>query len=228
MSLALFDLDNTLLAGDSDYLWGVFLGELGVVDKVTYESMNQHFYDDYKAGVLDIEEFLAFSLRPLADNDPQALAAWHARFMAERIEPLISPAAEALVARHRDAGDTLVIITATNSFVTAPIARRFGIDHLIATEPERIGDRYTGRVDGTPSFREGKVVRLTEWLTANGGNLDDSWFYSDSHNDLPLLERVDHPVAVDPDPQLHHHAETRGWPVISLREHPDAPDTPPA
>lgn len=221
MPLALFDLDNTLLAGDSDYLWGVFLGEIGVVDKVRYESMNQRFYDDYKAGVLDIQEFLSFSLRPLADNDPQDLAGWHARFMTEMIEPLITPAAEALVARHREAGDTLMIITATNSFVTAPIARRFGIEHLIATEPERIGGRYTGRVAGTPSFREGKVVRLTEWLHATGQNLAGSWFYSDSHNDLPLLERVDHPVGVDPDPQLLHHAETRGWPVISLRG--DAP-----
>ena len=228
MSLALFDLDNTLLAGDSDYLWGVFLGELGVVDKVVYESMNQRFYDDYKAGELDIEEFLAFSLKPLADNDPADLAAWHARFMAEMIEPLISPAAEALVQQHREAGDTLMIITATNSFVTAPIARRFGVDHLIATEPEQVNGRYTGRVAGTPSFREGKVVRLTEWLADNGGDLAGSWFYSDSHNDLPLLERVEHPIAVDPDPQLHHHAETRGWPVISLRATADEADTPAA
>lgn len=217
MALALFDLDNTLLAGDSDYLWGVFLGELGVVDKVSHESMNQHFYDQYKAGVLDILEFLAFSLKPLADNDPADLAAWHERFMTEMIEPLISPAAEALVQRHRAAGDTLMIITATNSFVTAPIARRFGIEHLIATEPEQVDGRYTGRVAGTPSFREGKVVRLTEWLASHGGDLAGSWFYSDSHNDLPLLERVDNPVAVDPDPQLHHHAQTLGWPVISLR-----------
>jgi HAD superfamily hydrolase (TIGR01490 family) len=217
MALALFDLDNTLLAGDSDYLWGVFLGELGVVDKVSYESMNQRFYDDYKAGVLDIEEFLAFSLKPLADNDPADLAAWQQRFMAEMIEPLISPDAEALVDKHRRAGDTLMIITATNSFVTAPIANRFGIDHLIATEPERVNGRYTGRVAGTPSFREGKVVRLTEWLKANGGDLTDSWFYSDSHNDLPLLERVDNPVAVDPDPELHRTAETHGWPIITLR-----------
>jgi HAD superfamily hydrolase (TIGR01490 family) len=217
MPLALFDLDNTLLAGDSDYLWGVFLGEIGVVDKVRYESMNQRFYDDYKAGVLDIQEFLSFSLKPLADNKPADLAAWHTQFMAQMIEPLITPEAEALVARHRDAGDTLMIITATNSFVTAPIARRFGIEHLIATEPEQRDGHYTGRVAGTPSFREGKVVRLTEWLQSNGRDLADSWFYSDSHNDLPLLERVDHPVAVDPDHQLLHHAEARGWPVISLR-----------
>lgn len=226
MALALFDLDNTLLAGDSDYLWGVFLGELGIVDKVTYESMNQRFYDDYKAGVLDINAFLAFSLKPLADNDPADLAAWHARFMAEMIEPLISPAAEALVEKHRRAGDTLMIITATNSFVTGPIAQRFGIDHLIATEPEQLDGRYTGRVAGTPSFREGKVVRLTEWLENNDGDLGGSWFYSDSHNDLPLLQRVDNPVAVDPDPELHHAAETHGWPVITLRS--DGGDAPTA
>jgi len=228
MALALFDLDNTLLTGDSDYLWGVFLGELGVVDKASYESMNQRFYDDYKAGVLDILEFLAFSLKPLADNDPADLAAWHARFMAEMIEPLISPAAEALVQKHRAAGDTLMIITATNSFVTAPIARRFGIDNLIATEPEQVDGRFTGQVAGTPSFREGKVVRLTEWLAANGGDLAGSWFYSDSHNDLPLLERVDHPVVVDPDPDLHRHAETHGWPVISLRKPDHEADAPTA
>lgn len=217
MTLALFDLDNTLLTGDSDYLWGVFLGELGVVDRVSYETANQRFYDEYKAGTLDIMEFLAFSLQPLADNDPADLAAWHARFMAEKIEPLISPAAEALVAKHRAAGDTLLIITATNSFVTAPIAQRFGIDNLIATEPERRHGRYTGRVAGTPSFREGKVTRLNEWLAGNGGDLGNSWFYSDSHNDLPLLEQVTHPVAVDPDDALRRHAQAQGWPLISLR-----------
>jgi HAD superfamily hydrolase (TIGR01490 family) len=217
MPLAIFDLDNTLLAGDSDYLWGCFLGEIGVVERASYERENQRFYDDYRAGRLDIMAFLAFSLRPLAEHDPEQLLLWHARFMAQKIEPLITPAAERLVATHRDAGDTLMIITATNAFVTAPIAQRLGVPHLIATEPELSGGRYTGRVAGTPSFREGKVERLEQWLATNGGTLQGATFYSDSHNDLPLLERVDHPVAVDPDPQLHAVAVQHGWPVISLR-----------
>jgi HAD superfamily hydrolase (TIGR01490 family) len=217
MSLAIFDLDNTLLAGDSDYLWGCFLGELGVVERASYERENARFYDDYRAGRLDIMAFLAFSLRPLAEHDLQQLQRWHARFMAEKIEPLITPAAERLVATHRDAGDTLLIITATNAFVTAPIAQRLGVPHLIATEPELSGGRYTGRVAGIPSFREGKVERLQHWLATHGGTLQGATFYSDSQNDLPLLERVDHPVAVDPDPQLHAVARQQGWPVISLR-----------
>ena len=217
MPLAIFDLDNTLLAGDSDYLWGCFLCEIGVVERASYERENARFYADYRAGRLDIMAFLAFSLRPLAEHAPEELLRWHARFMAEMIEPLITPDAERLIARHRDAGDTLLIITATNAFVTAPIAQRLGVPHLIATEPEFSAGRYTGRVAGTPSFREGKVTRLEHWLATHAGTLDGATFYSDSHNDLPLLERVDHPVAVDPDPALHAHATQRGWPVISLR-----------
>ena len=216
MPLAIFDLDNTLLAGDSDYLWGQFLGEIGAVDRDTYERENERFYAEYREGRLDIMEFLAFSLRPLAENPPSDLAAWHARFMQEKIEPLISTAAERLVERHRAAGDTLMIITATNAFVTAPIARRLGIGELIATEPEKEGERYTGRVSGTPSFREGKVERLQQWLDSHGAVLDGATFYSDSHNDLPLLEMVPNPVAVDPDEVLTAHARTRGWPIISL------------
>lgn len=218
MPLAIFDLDNTLLAGDSDYLWGCFLAEIGVVDRDSYERENERFYADYRAGRLDIMAFLAFSLHPLSEHAPEVLAQWHARFMAEKIEPLITPAAERLIARHRDAGDTLLIITATNSFVTAPIAQRLGVPHLIATEPETHAGHFTGRVAGTPSFREGKVERLSAWLDTHGEALDGATFYSDSHNDLPLLERVDHPVAVDPDEQLAAHAAQRGWPMLSLRD----------
>lgn len=218
MPLAIFDLDNTLLAGDSDYLWGQFLGEIGAVDRDAYERENQRFYREYCDGQLDIMEFLAFSLAPLAAHEPEQLTAWHARFMQDKIEPLITTAAEQLVEKHRAAGDTLMIITATNAFVTAPIARRLGIPHLIATEAEREGDRYTGRVAGTPSFREGKVTRLHDWLRSNGGDLDGAWFYSDSHNDLPLLDLVTHPVAVDPDKKLMAQAQARGWPIISLLE----------
>ena len=217
MSLAIFDLDNTLLCGDSDYLWGQFLGELGVVDRASYECENERFYQDYREGRLDIMAFLAFSLRPLAQHPREELDAWHRRFMQEKIEPLITPAAEQLVARHRTAGDTLMIITATNAFVTEPIAARLGIPHLIATEPETRGDRFTGRVAGIPSFRDGKVRRLEAWLSRHATTLDGSYFYSDSHNDLPLLERVSHPVAVDPDDVLAEHARRRAWPVISLR-----------
>jgi HAD superfamily hydrolase (TIGR01490 family) len=223
MPLALFDLDNTLLNGDSDYLWGQFLGEIGAVDRVAYERENERFYRDYREGNLDIMAFLSFSLKPLAQRDPAQLAAWHGRFMREKIEPRITAAAAALVEQHRRAGDTLVIITATNAFVTAPIAARFGIAHLIATEPERVDGRYTGRVAGTPSFREGKIERLEQWMAHNGARLDGACFYSDSHNDLPLLERVERPVAVDPDDILAAHAGARGWPVISLRGEQPAP-----
>ncbi len=219
MALAIFDLDNTLLSGDSDYLWGQFLVDAGVVDADTYESTNQGFYEDYQQGRLDIFAFLNFSLRPLAENDPEQLLNWRAQFLQEKIRPLVGEPALRLVARHREAGDTLLIITATNSFVTAPIAALFGISNLIATEPETRDGRYTGRVHGTPSFREGKVTRLESWLAAQGHGLADSSFYSDSHNDLPLLKRVDHPVAVDPDEALREHAQKSGWPVISLRDH---------
>ncbi|MGD9391475.1 MAG: HAD family hydrolase [Chromatiales bacterium] len=217
MTLAIFDLDNTLLSGDSDYLWGEFLCERNIVDSVRYREKNRQFFEAYESGTLDIMEFLEFSLEPLSRNDPKYLARWHAEFMAEKIEPLITDKARQLVEKHRDKGDTLLIVTATNSFVTRPIASRFGIENLIATDPEIAAGRYTGRVTGEPSFREGKVSRLKQWLSNNDETLDGSTFYSDSHNDLPLLELVDSPVAVDPDEILRNEAETRGWPIISLR-----------
>jgi HAD superfamily hydrolase (TIGR01490 family) len=218
MALAIFDLDNTLLGGDSDYLWGRFLATQGIVDGEHYERENARYYREYQAGTLDIAEFLRFALRPLRDNPRQRLEELRAHFVTDQIEPIMLADAHALVERHRAAGDTLLIITATNAFVTAPIAERFGIPHLIATQPEEYGGEYTGEVTGTPAFREGKVIRLEQWLTEQRQTLDGSHFYSDSHNDLPLLERVEHPIAVDPDPQLREAAHARGWPVISLRE----------
>lgn len=220
MKLVLFDLDNTLLAGDSDFEWAQFLIEHGVLDRELYAARNHAFYEQYKAGTLDIHEFLDFQLKPLSRHARSQLNAWHADYMQQKILPLMTPAAKALVERELADAELVAVITATNSFVTAPIARAFGISHLIATEPEQANGDYTGRVAGTPSFREGKIVRLHEWLGSLGktlGDFDQSWFYSDSLNDLPLLECVSHPVAVDPDATLHEHAIRRGWPVISLR-----------
>lgn len=217
MTLAIFDLDNTLLGGDSDYLWGNYLVEKGLVDGAYYERENQRFYDEYRSGRLDIYEFLDFSLRPLAETPIAQLRALREQFMREKIEPIILPAARKLLDHHRQRGHLLLIITATNQFVTAPIAAALGVEHLLATDPEMIDGRYTGRVAGVPTFREGKVQRLTEWLQRHGHHLADAWFYSDSHNDLPLLELVTNPVAVDPDETLRVHAEAKGWPVISLR-----------
>lgn len=220
MELALFDLDNTLLAGDSDYEWAQFLIDRGVLDRAAYESENDRFFAQYKAGTLDIFEFLAFQLAPLARHPRAELDAWHAAFMAERVRPMIGAPARRLVAQHRDAGALCAIVTATNSFVTAPIAREFAVAHLIATEPETRDGAFTGGVAGIPAFREGKVARLEQWLAALGRPLEAfaaSWFYSDSHNDLPLLERVTRAVAVDPDERLRAIAAARGWPVISLR-----------
>lgn len=224
MALAIFDLDNTLIGGDSDYLWGRFLAEHGIVDGEWYEQENLRFYEEYKAGTLDIFAFLRFSLRPLAENDPADLLRWRAEFIETTIRPIQLPAAQALIERHRDYGDTLLIITATNRFVTEPIANLLGIPHLIATDPEMRDGRYTGNVVGTPCFQQGKITRLNEWLNAQGGDLKGSWFYSDSHNDLPLLRLVDHPVAVDPDEPLTRHAKHHNWPVVTLRDRDEAPE----
>jgi HAD superfamily hydrolase (TIGR01490 family) len=220
MNLTLFDLDNTLLACDSDYEWGQYLVDQGVLEREAYEAQNAAYYEQYKAGTLDIHEFLGFALRPLAEHAPEDLARWHDGFMAARIRPAMTPQARALVRKHLDAGDLCAVVTATNSFVTAPIAREFGIPHLVATEPERVNGRYTGRVAGIPCFREGKIERVHAWLAAQGRQLADfpvSSFYSDSQNDLPLMALVARPVAVDPDPTLAAEAGRRGWPVISLR-----------
>ncbi len=220
MKLALFDLDNTLLTGDSDFEWAQFLIELGVIDRELYEAKNQHFYEQYKAGTLDIHEFLDFQLKPLSRHARHVLDGWHDEFMRSKVSGMIGKPAQVLVERHRTAGDICVIITATNSFVTAPIARVFGVEHLIATEPEQINGEFTGRVAGTPSFREGKIARLESWMGERGwswNSFSDTTFYSDSLNDLPLLSRVKRPVAVDPDATLRAHAEQHDWRIISLR-----------
>ena len=217
MALALFDLDNTLLDGDSDYLWGCFLVEHGIVNGEHYETENSRFYDQYLDGSLDINEFLRFQLAPLRHHACTQLKAWRETYLQEKIDPILLPKAQALLDQHREAGDELLIITATNSFITMPIAQRYGVTHLLATEAEIRDGEYTGNVAGTPCFQSGKVERLNTWMEAHDRQLDGSWFYSDSHNDLPLLEAVEHPVAVDPDDKLKSHAQASGWPVISLR-----------
>lgn len=220
MKLALFDLDNTLLSGDSDFEWAQFLIAEGILDRALYAARNQEFYAQYQAGTLDIQAFLDFQLQPLARHSRAQLDAWHLQFMQTRILPMIGAPARALVEQHREAGHTLAIITATNRFVTAPIAQEFGIAHLIATEAEQVDGEFTGRVVDIPCFREGKVQRLEAWLSVQGidrHKVERSWFYSDSHNDLFLMEWVSDPIAVDPDPQLTQVAKTRAWPVLSLR-----------
>jgi HAD superfamily hydrolase (TIGR01490 family) len=220
VNLALFDLDNTLLSGDSDFEWSQFLIEQGVLDRELFEAKNLAFYEQYKSGTLDIHEFLDFQLKPLSRHARKVLDVWHEDFMRSKVRPMMGDKARALVNEHLAAGDVCVVITATNSFVTAPIVREFGIEHLIATDPEQKDGEFTGAVAGVPSFREGKVARMEQWLGERGWDWDSfeqSCFYSDSLNDLPLLSKVKRPVAVDPDATLRAHAEARGWPVISLR-----------
>jgi HAD superfamily hydrolase (TIGR01490 family) len=218
VSIALFDLDNTLLNGDSDYLWGCFLAEQGIVDRDTYERENRRFYDQYKVGELDIHEFLRFQLRPLAEHDMATLNCWREQYLEEKIRPILLPRAQALIDEHRRRGDLTIIITATNRFITGPIAALFGVQHLLATDPEVVDGRYTGGITDIPCFQDGKVRKLSGWLVTHRQTLENSWFYSDSHNDLPLLQKVTHPVAVDPDEILRRHAGESGWPVISLRD----------
>ena len=218
MNLAIFDLDNTLLGGDSDYLWGKFLIDKSLVDPVLYERENQRFYDEYKAGTLDIYEFLEFSLAPLSKHSLETLSELHHEFMQSKINSIWLKKAEVLINKHRKNNDFLLIITATNHFVTAPIAKKLGVDDIIATMPEQKNNRYTGKVSGTPCFQDGKVKRLSEWLQKNNYSLEGSHFYSDSINDLPLLLKVTHPIAVDPDEQLKKYADEHDWPIISLRD----------
>jgi len=219
LELALFDLDNTLLSGDSDYEWAQYLVERGVLDRAEYEAKNERFFRQYKEGGLDIDEFLEFQLAPLARYPREKLDEWHGEFMRNRVQPMIRTKGMELVRRHRRDNHLCAIVTSTNAFIAAPIARAFGVDHLLATELEVEDGRFTGRPSGVPCFRQGKVTRLAEWLGSQGRTLASfsaSWFYSDSQNDLPLLERVTNPVAVNPDEILRREASARGWHVVSL------------
>ncbi|MGH1541844.1 MAG: HAD family hydrolase [Arenicella sp.] len=214
MALALFDLDNTLIMGDSDHAWGLFLAEIGAVNAEQHKLATEKFYADYIACRLDINEFLDFQLLPLKKHSMADLMNWRETFMQEKIQHLITPERIELVEQHRNQGDTLIIITATNSFITRPIADAFNIETLIATEPEQDSHGFTGKVDGVACFQAGKITKLNQWLAANEGDLSGSWFYSDSYNDLPLLQQVTHPVCVTPDESLTEHATRHNWPII--------------
>ena len=219
-NLALFDLDNTLLAGDSDYNWSLFLISEGLLNAQTHHDRNEKFYADYKAGQLDIVEFLKFQLKPLSEHPKTFLDELHLKYMQKIIRPMMTVKAQALVDKHKAAGDLCIVITATNSFVTKPIATAYGIEHLIGSDPEMVNGEYTGGVTGVPTYKEGKVIRLNQWLEARRKKLSDyevSYFYSDSHNDLPLMKLVTNPVAVDADEILTAYALEQAWSLISLR-----------
>ncbi len=218
MALAIFDLDNTLLEGDSDYAWGEYLVEKGIVDEASYKQANDQFLKDYQSGTLNIQAYLEFALKPLKNQSLSTLHALRDDFFETKIRPIMLPKAFELLQVHRNKGDFLLIITATNRFVTEIIANAFKVDDLIATEPEMIEGEYTGKVAGTPSFKEGKITRLNEWLSDKEHQLAGAFFYSDSHNDIPLLELVDFPVAVDPDEILRQKSEQNNWPIQSLRD----------
>ncbi len=217
MSLAIFDLDNTLIGGDSDFLWGEFIGEEGIVDANAYRKKNEYFYQQYDLGTLDIYAWLEFCLEPLTRYSMTELQELHHRFMIQKIEPILLDKAQNCINRHKERGDTVLVITASTSFVTAPIVKKYGINHLLATEPEIKGGRYTGGVSGMPCFQAGKIDKLMPWLQKNEETLTGSTFYSDSHNDLPLLELVDNPVAVNADKILAKIAQTNGWDILNWR-----------
>lgn len=224
-NLALFDLDHTLIPTDSDHEWGRFMVKLGIVDADSFSRQNDRFYADYKAGKLDIHAYLSAMLAPLAKYSREQLAQWHDQFMHEVIKPAMLPAALELVRAHQDAGDLCCIVTATNAFITRPIAAAFGVDTLIACEVETIDGQpdsaFTGRPTGTPSYREGKIVRTEAWLDSLGkrwGDFERSYFYSDSHNDIPLLAKVTDPIATNPDDTLRAYAREHGWRILDLFE----------
>jgi len=214
VALALFDLDNTLLNGDSDHSWGMYLADIGAVDPELQKQKQDYFYEQYLAGKLAIHEFCEFQFSVLTKNSVEQLNKWHADFMTTIIEPMIESGKADLLEKHRKANDDILIITATNDFITRPIATRLGVETLIATEAEFINNAFTGKVAGTPCFQDGKVTRLNQWLTQNNKEFKDSYFYSDSINDLPLLKLVDTPIAVTPDDSLRAHAEQHRWQII--------------
>ncbi len=218
MALAIFDLDNTLISGDSDHSWGEFLVSEQRVDAQQFKKTNDQFYADYVAGSLDILAYLEFSLQPLTEMSMAELAELHQRFMQQVIEPMQLDKAKVLLQKHRDAGDRLLIITSTNRFIVEPICHGLGVTELLATDAEIVDGRYSGKVDGIPTYKEGKVIRLNAWLKEQNETLEGSWFYSDSINDLPLLLEVDHAVAVDPCPALRGVAEAKNWQIMSLRD----------
>jgi HAD superfamily hydrolase (TIGR01490 family) len=220
VALAIFDLDNTLINGDSDHSWGEFLLARKLVDEQAYRRQNDQFYQDYQSASLDIDAYLRFALQPLTQYSPSDLAQLHKDFMREYIEPIMLPKAKQLLTEHRERGDYLLIITATNGFITRPIAAHLEVDEILATDPELKNGRYTGGYLGTPCFGAGKVTNLKLWLDKHNQDLDGSYFYSDSINDLPLLEQVPHPVAVNPDARLAAVARERNWPILDLHEQP--------
>ena len=217
MTLAIFDLDHTLLNGDSDYLWGEYMVANNIVDRAEYQRLNQSFLEDYHRGDLDNDRYLQFALHPLTQHPIESLYTWRKDYVESWIQPIIATGTPALLNKHRQQGDTLIIISATNYFITEPIAELLEIPHLLATRPEIIDNRYTGKYLGVPTFKEGKVTVLNEWLAQQNHSLGESYFYSDSINDLPLLERVSHPIAVNPDESLSDIAVQRGWPILDLR-----------
>lgn len=214
MALALFDLDNTLLNGDSDHGWGMYLAEIGAVNAQEQKLKQDYFYQQYLNGDLNILEFCEYQFKVLTQHSLEQLNKWHADFMLKTIEPMIISGKADLLEQHKDAGDDIVIITATNDFITAPIAKRLGVEHLIATRAEIKNGEFTGKVAGTPCFQTGKITRLNEWLNEHGKKFENSVFYSDSINDLPLLEAVDTPIAVTPDESLRTHAQKFHWQII--------------
>ncbi len=218
MALAIFDLDNTLIAGDSDALWGEFMAANGLVDTEVFREGNNRFYEQYKQGVMDIWEYLDFCLKPLTHFTLEELEIWHGQFMEQVIAPILLDKGFARIEQHRQQGDHIMIITATNHFVTKSIAEKFKVDTLLAIDLEISDNLYTGKVVGTPTYQQGKVIRLQEWLNEHPEHsMEGSYFYSDSQNDLPLLRKVDNPVAVDPDPELKRVAKEHDWQIVSFR-----------
>lgn len=218
MPITIFDLDNTLITNDSDFLWGQYLVEHNIVDPFEYEEKNRQFFEDYEQGNLDIDRYLKFSLKPLTMFPVQQLQKWREDYVQTVIKPLIAPGTPPLLDKHRQQGDVLMIISATNLFITQPIAQLLEVPNILATRPEKINGVYTGNYVGTPTFQQGKVNALNEWLDSRKMDIKGSTFYSDSHNDIPLLEQVEFPVAVNPDEILQQHAEQLNWPVIDLRK----------